>query len=71
MSILVTYLNYTFNACYKVACYMNRKMVTKNESVVVFCHNDVQEGNLLLTKRSDRNNPVQMIDFEYSAYNYR
>jgi len=47
------------------------KMVTKNESVVVFCHNDVQEGNLLLTKRSDRNNPVQMIDFEYSAYNYR
>lgn len=47
------------------------KMISKTDAVVVFCHNDIQEGNLLLTNRKDRKNPVQMIDFEYSSYNYR
>ena len=62
----------------------------KLKPVVVFCHNDVQEGkddvsvpmtiycsfffwfigNLLHTE-SEEGNPIQMIDFEYSSYNYR
>nr|CAB3230593.1 choline/ethanolamine kinase [Phallusia mammillata] len=46
-------------------------MITNMNPVVVFCHNDVQEGNLLHTNRNDVPNPVQMIDFEYSSYNYR
>lgn len=47
------------------------KVITKDNPVVVFCHNNVQEGNLLQTKRSDGHNLLQLIDFEYSAYNYR
>jgi len=47
------------------------KMITSSEEIVVFCHNDIQEGNLLHTTRTDGGNPIQMIDFEYSSYNYR
>lgn len=46
-----------------------KKLVTDTASPVVFCHNDVQEGNLL--HADNVSNPVQMIDFEYSGYNYR
>jgi choline/ethanolamine kinase len=35
---------------------------------VVFCHNDLQEGNILLREKDQE---VVVIDFEYSAYNYR
>uniref|UniRef100_F7BD35 ethanolamine kinase n=1 Tax=Ciona intestinalis TaxID=7719 RepID=F7BD35_CIOIN len=45
--------------------------IISKQDVVVFCHNDIQEGNLLQSIRDDQNNPVQMIDFEYSSYNYR
>lgn len=43
---------------------------------VTFCHNDVQEGNILkVFKERLRNNEeeieLRLIDFEYSAYNYR
>lgn len=48
-------------------------------SPVVFCHNDMQEGNILL--RNDRDEPVDLnhitpgdlviIDFEYCCYNHR
>jgi choline/ethanolamine kinase len=37
-------------------------------SPVVFCHNDLQEGNILMREGSG---DVVVIDFEYSAYNYR
>lgn len=76
------------------------KMISAKEGVVVFCHNDVQEGNILYSNRTtttaavaaaaskeggdveqeheeacggggNGSNPVQMIDFEYSSYNYR
>ncbi|XP_039266592.2 choline/ethanolamine kinase-like isoform X1 [Styela clava] len=46
-----------------------KKLVADTDSPVVFCHNDVQEGNLL--HMDNTMNPVQMIDFEYSGYNYR
>uniref|UniRef100_H2ZLV2 ethanolamine kinase n=1 Tax=Ciona savignyi TaxID=51511 RepID=H2ZLV2_CIOSA len=49
--------------------FVNR-LISKQD-VVVFCHNDIQEGNLLYSDRECQGNPVQMIDFEYSSYNYR
>eukprot|EP00127_Corallochytrium_limacisporum_P004906 Clim_evm50s191 gene=Clim_evmTU50s191 len=46
-----------------------RNYIGKGEHTVCFCHNDLQEGNILV----DPANPgdVRFIDFEYSAYNYR
>ncbi|XP_014673611.1 PREDICTED: choline/ethanolamine kinase-like, partial [Priapulus caudatus] len=47
-------------------------LLCKAESPVVFCHNDVQEGNVLLR---DEKGPLidrlVFIDFEYCSYNYR
>ncbi|XP_015276150.1 PREDICTED: choline/ethanolamine kinase [Gekko japonicus] len=50
-----------------------RALLEATPSPVVFCHNDVQEGNILLLAgrenlSSDR---LMLIDFEYSSYNYR
>ena len=36
---------------------------------VVFCHNDMQEGNILI--RQDSKPELVIIDFEYCSYNYR
>lgn len=48
------------------------RLVTKIQSPVVFAHNDMQEGNILLRtspgKIADR---ISLIDFEYCSYNYR
>ncbi|GAB1609617.1 choline/ethanolamine kinase-like isoform X1 [Argonauta hians] len=44
----------------------------KINSPVVFCHNDLQEGNVLILDSCD--DPVKkltVIDWEYCAYNYR
>ncbi|XP_078534064.1 choline/ethanolamine kinase-like [Lissotriton helveticus] len=50
-----------------------RNLLESTPSPVVFCHNDVQEGNILLL--SNRNpssrDKLMLIDFEYSSYNYR
>lgn len=50
-----------------------RHLLESTPSPVVFCHNDVQEGNILLL--SNRNpssrDKLMLIDFEYSSYNYR
>ncbi|XP_076333464.1 choline kinase alpha-like isoform X2 [Tachypleus tridentatus] len=41
-------------------------------SPVIFCHNDLQEGNILLPERRINNeDKVIFIDFEYCSYNYR
>ncbi|XP_071441100.1 choline/ethanolamine kinase-like isoform X2 [Hetaerina americana] len=62
-----------------------RKQVTKVSSPVVFCHNDMQEGNILLKEEetpemrptnqlsspSRRHSNMVIIDFEYCSYNYR
>ncbi|XP_051889642.1 choline/ethanolamine kinase isoform X1 [Pristis pectinata] len=42
-------------------------------SPVVFCHNDVQEGNILYLADKDpaSTEKLMLIDFEYSSYNYR
>ncbi|NXV57988.1 CHKB kinase, partial [Molothrus ater] len=51
---------------------MEGDLLEATPSPVVFCHNDVQEGNILLLAgheaSSDR---LMLIDFEYSSYNYR
>ncbi|XP_053320930.1 choline/ethanolamine kinase [Spea bombifrons] len=49
-----------------------RLLLESTASPVVFCHNDVQEGNiLLLSSHSSPSERLMLIDFEYSSYNYR
>ncbi|XP_068168633.1 choline/ethanolamine kinase [Antennarius striatus] len=50
-----------------------RALLAATPSQVVFCHNDVQEGNILLLDGQDHNSSdrLMLIDFEYSSYNYR
>ncbi|XP_032914100.1 choline/ethanolamine kinase [Catharus ustulatus] len=49
-----------------------RVLLESTPSPVVFCHNDVQEGNiLLLAGREGSSDQLMLIDFEYSSYNYR
>ncbi|XP_015487036.1 choline kinase alpha isoform X2 [Parus major] len=50
-----------------------RAMLEATFSPVVFCHNDCQEGNILLLegRESSENQKLMLIDFEYSSYNYR
>ncbi|KAM4722626.1 LOW QUALITY PROTEIN: choline kinase alpha-like [Rhinophrynus dorsalis] len=50
-----------------------RSLLEATSSPVVFCHNDCQEGNILLLdgrENSDKQK-LMLIDFEYSSYNYR
>ncbi|KAL1450625.1 hypothetical protein WDU94_002967 [Cyamophila willieti] len=54
-----------------------KKHLLKVKSPVVFCHNDLQEGNILIKECAE--NPAAasskidlvVIDFEYCSYNYR
>ncbi|XP_008409967.1 choline kinase alpha [Poecilia reticulata] len=48
-------------------------LLESTHSSVVFCHNDCQEGNILLLKgrHSSDKQKLMLIDFEYSSYNYR
>ncbi|XP_067401441.1 choline/ethanolamine kinase isoform X2 [Emydura macquarii macquarii] len=50
-----------------------RELLESTPSPVVFCHNDVQEGNVLLLagRESLPTDKLMLIDFEYSSYNYR
>ncbi|XP_066043911.1 choline kinase alpha isoform X2 [Chamaea fasciata] len=50
-----------------------RATLEATSSPVVFCHNDCQEGNILLLegRESSENQKLMLIDFEYSSYNYR
>ncbi|KAG8224240.1 hypothetical protein J437_LFUL001619 [Ladona fulva] len=59
-----------------------RRQATKVSSPVVFCHNDLQEGNILLKEEdpsdirnqyssSYKHSNMVIIDFEYCSYNYR
>ncbi|XP_061577193.1 choline kinase alpha isoform X1 [Cololabis saira] len=52
---------------------MLKSLLGSTHSPVVFCHNDCQEGNILLLKRhqSSDKQKLMLIDFEYSSYNYR
>ncbi|XP_055987613.1 choline kinase alpha isoform X2 [Sorex fumeus] len=50
-----------------------RSLLTATPSPVVFCHNDCQEGNILLLEGREEapRQKLMLIDFEYSSYNYR
>ncbi|XP_034541570.1 choline kinase alpha isoform X2 [Notolabrus celidotus] len=52
---------------------MLKCLLDSTHSPVVFCHNDCQEGNVLLLKgrQSSDKQKLMLIDFEYSSYNYR
>ncbi|XP_076588665.1 choline kinase alpha isoform X2 [Chaetodon auriga] len=52
---------------------MLKSLLESTHSPVVFCHNDCQEGNVLLLKghQSSDKPKLMLIDFEYSSYNYR
>ncbi|XP_055011265.1 choline kinase alpha isoform X2 [Boleophthalmus pectinirostris] len=47
-------------------------LLSSTLSPVVFCHNDCQEGNILLLNGGQSSQQkLMLIDFEYSSYNYR
>ncbi|XP_069421691.1 choline kinase alpha isoform X4 [Ovis canadensis] len=50
-----------------------RSLLESTPSPVVFCHNDCQEGNILLLdgRENSEKQKLMLIDFEYSSYNYR
>ncbi|XP_031755918.1 choline kinase alpha isoform X2 [Xenopus tropicalis] len=50
-----------------------RCLLEATSSPVVFCHNDCQEGNILLLdgRENSEKQKLMLIDFEYSSYNYR
>ncbi|CAD5214768.1 unnamed protein product [Bursaphelenchus okinawaensis] len=49
-----------------------RNALTKTKSKVRFCHNDLQENNILLVdKPQHEGKKLSFIDFEYACYNYR
>ncbi|CAD5116550.1 unnamed protein product [Dimorphilus gyrociliatus] len=50
-----------------------KSILLQVHSPVVFCHNDMQEGNILFIENSDEPDDwkLKAIDFEYSSYNYR
>ncbi|XP_025086431.1 choline/ethanolamine kinase-like isoform X2 [Pomacea canaliculata] len=49
-----------------------REIVLKLDSPVVFCHNDLQEGNILYDGTvADPDKRMTIIDWEYGNYNYR
>jgi len=50
-----------------------REMLVGVNSPIVFCHNDLHEGNMLIrnSEESKGNTEITLIDFDYSSYNYR
>ncbi|RXN01955.1 Choline kinase alpha, partial [Acipenser ruthenus] len=52
---------------------MEKTLLESTPSPVVFCHNDCQEGNVLLLQGRENldKQKLMFIDFEYSSYNYR
>lgn len=66
--ILISYSAKTILILY----YDSRKHLTKLRSPVVFCHNDLQEGNILMKENETSGcRSLCLIDYEYCAYNYR
>ncbi|GFT22026.1 choline kinase alpha [Nephila pilipes] len=49
-----------------------RNVLIKANSPVLFCHNDLQEGNILVPERASAlEDKIVFIDFEYCSYNFR
>ena len=50
--------------------------MTRVHSPIVFCHNDIQGGNILLRKKAPNvssapNDRIMLIDYEFCGYNFR
>ncbi|CAH1107912.1 unnamed protein product [Psylliodes chrysocephalus] len=57
-------------------CQWLKTRLEAEDSPVVFCHNDMQEGNILTpldteNENSNEETKLVIIDFEYCSYNYR
>lgn len=49
-----------------------KEMLLNLQSPVVFCHNDLHEGNMLyINDGNGSKTDIKLIDFDYSSYNYR
>ena len=46
-------------------------LILRLECPVVFSHNDINTGNILVRDNYLGHDPVVLIDFEFSSYNYR
>ena len=46
-------------------------LINKLQCPVVFSHNDINTGNILVKDNYQGCDPVVLIDFEFSSYNYR
>merc|ERR1719510_738731 len=46
-------------------------LISKLNPPVVFSHNDINTGNILVKEESECSDPVVLIDYEFSSYNYR
>ena len=46
-------------------------LIAKVDPPVVFSHNDINTGNILVREESECSDPVVLIDYEFSSYNYR
>lgn len=43
-------------------------VLSKIDSPVIFAHNDLLTGNILIDEKTDK---VRFIDYEYAAYNFQ
>uniref|UniRef100_A0A2L2Y177 Choline kinase alpha n=1 Tax=Parasteatoda tepidariorum TaxID=114398 RepID=A0A2L2Y177_PARTP len=49
-----------------------KPVLMRAKSPVLFCHNDLQEGNILVPETNSANeDKIVFIDFEYCSYNFR
>ena len=46
-------------------------LIIKISPPVVFSHNDINTGNILVKDVQECSDPVVLIDYEFSSYNYR
>lgn len=66
LNIIFFYVTYKYSDKKKIFS----SVVKQHKYPVVFCHNDLQEGNILMRLNSEKTELV-IIDFEYCSYNYR
>ncbi|XP_065835898.1 choline/ethanolamine kinase-like [Oscarella lobularis] len=55
----------------KEKSWIESKILAETTSPVVFSHNDLQEGNVLLLHTASDRPEIKLIDFEFSSYNFR
>lgn len=64
-------LNYFFSVDLNKELIALKEILLSVKSPLVFCHNDLQTGNILKRRHGLESSEVQLIDFEFSNYNHR